>query len=902
MWRAGSTLFCPSGTLQPRANQVTDDTRNRGIPTMRGLLTKIFGDPHEKTLRPFRQIVEEINELEPEFQRMSDNDLRQLTPEFKQRLADGETLDDLLPEAFAAVREAAKRTLGQRHFDVQLLAGMVLHQGKIAEMKTGEGKTLVATLPLYLNSLTGRGCHLVTPNDYLSRVGGGWMGPIYHKLGVSVGVIVHDNAAIFDPEYDEPDPSPDERLNHWRTVERREAYHADITYGTNNEFGFDYLRDNLAFTKEQQVQRGHYFAIVDEVDNILIDEARTPLIISGMAQQTADRYAQFADVARRLREGSHYEVDLKQRTVTLTDEGIDRVERLLQIPDEESLYDDRHADKTHFVEQALKAQVLFQRDKDYIVREGEVVIIDEFTGRQMTGRRYSEGLHQAIEAKEGVRVQRETVTQATITFQNYFRMYEKLAGMTGTAETEAEEFGQIYNLDVVVIPTNRPMVREDMADQVFRTEDAKFKAVIGEIQEMVAHGRPVLVGTTSIDTSERLSVMLKRTGIKHEVLNAKYHEREAAIIANAGQTGAVTIATNMAGRGTDIILGSGVRDRGGLHIIGTERHEARRIDNQLRGRAGRQGDPGSSRFYLSLEDELLRRFGSDRVTSLMERLGMDDETPIEHNMISKTIENSQTKVEGHNFDLRKHLVQYDDVVNRQREVIYAERKRILDGEDMREHVLDMVHDQIEILVAANWPDDHNLEPDYERIHQAFMAIVGDGRVVSARELEGRDQEELVGFLIEKAESAYERREADIGPDTMRQLERLVMLQVIDRLWIEHLTTMDDMRQSAGLQAFAQRDPLQIYRREGYNMFQSLLQNIQYDVVHQIYKAMLVPALQRPVVEPGFTNQPGEARTVRKRPEDKIGRNDPCPCGSGKKYKHCHGSAAAKRGAAPAART
>jgi preprotein translocase subunit SecA len=869
---------------------------------MRGLLTKIFGDPHEKTLKPFRQIVEEINELEPEFQRMSDYDLQQLTPELTQRLADGETLDDLLPEAFAAVREAAKRTLGQRHFDVQLLAGMVLHQGKIAEMRTGEGKTLVATLPLYLNSLTGRGCHLVTPNDYLSRVGGGWMGPIYHKLGVSVGVIVHDNAALFDPEYDDPDPSPDPRLNHWRPVERSEAYHADITYGTNNEFGFDYLRDNLAFTKEQQVQRGHYFAIVDEVDNILIDEARTPLIISGMAQQTADRYAQFSDVARRLREGSHYEVDLKQRTVTLTDDGIDRVERLLQIPEEESLYDDRHADKTHFVEQALKAQVLFQRDKDYIVREGEVVIIDEFTGRQMTGRRYSEGLHQAIEAKEGVRVQRETVTQATITFQNYFRMYEKLAGMTGTAETEAEEFGQIYNLDVVVIPTNRPMVREDLADQVFRTEDAKFKAVIREIQEMVEHGRPVLVGTTSIDTSERLSVMLKRTGIKHEVLNAKYHEREAAIIANAGQTAAVTIATNMAGRGTDIILGSGVRERGGLHIIGTERHEARRIDNQLRGRAGRQGDPGSSRFYLSLEDELLRRFGSDRVTSLMERLGMDDETPIEHNMISKTIENSQTKVEGHNFDLRKHLVQYDDVVNRQREVIYAERKKILDGEDMREHVLDMVHDQIEILVAANWPDDHNLEPDYERIHQAFMAIVGDGRVVSARELEGRDQEELVGFLIEKAEYAYERREADIGPDTMRQLERLVMLQVIDRLWIEHLTTMDDMRQSAGLQAFAQRDPLQIYRREGYNMFQSLLQNIQYDVVHQIYKAMLVPALQRPVVEPGFTNQPGEARTVRKRPEDKVGRNDPCPCGSGKKYKHCHGSAAAKRGAAPAART
>jgi preprotein translocase subunit SecA len=867
---------------------------------MRGLLKMIFGDPNEKALKPLRDVVDEINEMEPEFERMSDDELQNLTVESRKRLDEGETLDDLLPEAFAAVREASKRTLGQRHFDVQLLAGMVLHDGKIAEMKTGEGKTLVATLPLYLNALTGRGCHLVTPNDYLSRVGGGWMGEIYHTLGMSVGVIVHDNAAIYDPDYDDPEPSPDERLNHWRPVERREAYAADITYGTNNEFGFDYLRDNLAFTKEQQVQRGHYFAIVDEVDNILIDEARTPLIISGMAQQTADRYSQFADVARRLRDTAHYEVDLKQRSVTLTEDGIDRVERLLQIPEDESLYDDRHADKTHLVEQALKAQVLFHKDKDYIVRDGEVVIIDEFTGRQMTGRRYSEGLHQAIEAKEGVRVQRETVTQATITFQNYFRMYEKLAGMTGTAETESEEFSQIYNLEVVVIPTNRPMVREDMPDQVFRSEDVKFKAVIREIQEMVAAGRPVLVGTTSIDTSERLSAMLKRVGIRHEVLNAKYHEREAAIIANAGQTGSVTIATNMAGRGTDIILGDGVRERGGLHIVGTERHEARRIDNQLRGRAGRQGDPGSSRFYLSLDDELLRRFGSDRVTSLMERLGMDDETPIEHGMISKTIENSQTKVEGHNFDLRKHLVQYDDVVNRHREVIYAERKKIIDGEDMRENVLEMIHEQIDMLVSANWPDDRDIEPDYERIYQAYVAIVGENRNVNLRELDGRDREELVGFLIGKADDAYAKREADIGPEIMRQLERLVMLQVIDRLWIEHLTTMDEMRQSAGLQAFAQRDPLQIYRREGYNMFQSLLQNIQYDVAHQIYKAMLVPALQRPVVEPGFTNQPGEQRTVRRRPEDKVGRNDPCPCGSGKKYKHCHGSAAAKRGAAPVA--
>ncbi len=864
---------------------------------MRGLLTKIFGDPNEKALKPYWQLVAEVNELEPEFEKLSDSELRELTPEFKSRLAEGETLDDLLPEAFAAVREASKRTLGLRHFDVQLLAGSVLHAGRIAEMKTGEGKTLVATLPLYLNSLAGEGVHLVTPNDYLSRVGGGWMGPIYHMLGQTVGVIVHSAGYVYDPDYNNPDPSPDERLNHWVEVERKEAYAADITYGTNNEFGFDYLRDNLAFTKNQQVQRGHFFAIVDEVDNILIDEARTPLIISGQAEQQIDRYAQFSDVARRLRPDVHYEVDLKQRSVTLTEEGIDRVEQLLQIPETESLYDERHSDKTHFVEQAVKAEALFQRDKDYIVRDGEVIIIDEFTGRQMEGRRYSEGLHQAIEAKEGVRVQRETITQATITFQNYFRMYDKLAGMTGTAETEAEEFNLIYGLEVIMIPTNRPMVRVDMGDQVFRSEEAKFKAVSREIEQMVQEGRPVLVGTTSIETSERLSNMLRRTGVKHEVLNAKQHEREAAIVAGAGQPGAVTIATNMAGRGTDIVLGDGVKEAGGLHIVGTERHEARRIDNQLRGRAGRQGDPGSSRFYLSLDDELLKRFGSDKVTSLMERLGMDDETPIEHGMISKTIENSQTKVEGHNFDLRKHLVQYDDVVNRHREVIYHERKKILDGENMRENTLEMVHEQIEVMVAANWPEEDHADPDYERVQQAFIAMVNDRNAVSVRELEGRDEDEIVGFLIEKADEAYARREADMTPETMRQIERLVMLQVIDRLWIEHLTTMDDMRQSAGLQAFAQRDPLQIYRREGYNMFQRLLQNIQYDVAHQIYKAMLVPALQKPVVEPGeasMGNQRPVQRTVRKTAEEKVGRNDPCPCGSGKKYKQCCGSPAAAR--------
>ncbi len=861
---------------------------------MRNFLTKILGNPNDKALKDLQVIVEEINEIEPEFERLSDDELRGKTEEFRARLeADEDDLDDLLPEAFAAVREAARRAIGQRHFDVQLVAGLVLHQGKIAEMKTGEGKTLVATLPLYLNSLEGLGAHLVTPNDYLSRVGGGWMGPIYYRLGVTVGVITHESAAIYDPDYNDDDGSPDDRLNHWRPVSRQEAYQADITYGTNHEFGFDYLRDNLALVKEAQVQRPLHYAIVDEVDNILIDEARTPLIISGNAEETIDRYYQFARLVRQLRENVHYEVDLKQKSAILNDEGVDKVERLLQIPEGQSLYDDRYSEMTHYLEQALKAQALFHRDKDYIVRDGEVIIVDEFTGRMMLGRRYSEGLHQAIEAKENVRVQQETVTQATITFQNYFRMYDKLAGMTGTAETEAEEFSTIYNLEVVVIPTNRPMVREDFADQVYRSEMAKFNAVAREIEEMTKESRPVLVGTTSVEKSELLSDLLQRRGITHEVLNAKFHEREAAIVAQAGQPSSVTIATNMAGRGTDIVLGPGVKDKGGLHIIGTERHESRRIDNQLRGRAGRQGDPGSSRFFLSLEDELLRRFGSNRISGLMDRLGMDDETPIEHGLISKTIENAQTKVEGHNFDLRKHLVEYDDVMNRHREVIYEERRKLLAGEDLKKHVLDLIEHQVEVLVEANMPVDRHDEPNYDEILRAFGGIVGDAGI-SLRDIQDRSSEEVVDILSDRAEEIYNRREEEMGQEQMRTLERLVMLQVIDKLWVEHLTSMDHMRQGIGLQAYGQRDPLVEYKTEGFRMFQALLQNIEYDVAHMIYNVRLAPIMARPAPQIGQTNHPAESEPVRRKAKGKVGRNDPCPCGSGKKYKNCHGAPSAVR--------
>ncbi|MCC6625799.1 MAG: preprotein translocase subunit SecA [Chloroflexi bacterium] len=873
---------------------------------LKALNRMLGGDVNDRTLRRLQPRVADINALEAHYQALDDDALRATTAEFRERLTEGETLDDLLPDAFAAVREAGCRALGMRHFDVQLIGGMVLHEGKIAEMKTGEGKTLVATLPLYLNALTGKGVHLVTVNDYLARRDGGWMGRLFHALGMTTGVIIHEYSALFDPEFvDEAANQADVRLVHWRPVSRTEAYAADITYGTNNEFGFDYLRDNMVHDARQLAQRPLHYAIVDEVDNILIDEARTPLIISGQAAEATDRYYQFAQLVRQLRPTQHYEIDEKQRAVTLTEDGIHRVERLLNIPTGESLYDERYYELTHYLENALKADVIFKRDRDYMVRAGEVIIIDEFTGRAMEGRRYSEGLHQAIEAKENVKVKRESVTLATITFQNYFRMYEKLAGMTGTAATEAEEFHRIYGLEVVIIPTNLPMVRGDYADQVYKTEVGKYRAVVNEIADQHQQGRPVLVGTTSIEKSEYLSGLLKRQGVKHEVLNAKYHEREATIVANAGQAGAVTIATNMAGRGTDIKLGEGVREAGGLHIVGTERHEARRIDNQLRGRAGRQGDPGSSRFFISLEDDLMRRFGSDRIAGIMDRLGVDEDQPIEAGIISKSIESAQTKVEGFNFDLRKHVVQYDDVMNKQREVIYVDRRRIIAGEDMRERIQGMISSELTAIVDRFTPTEPDLPWDLEAMQHAIGAILppppdfADYLTDEVPAIKDR--------LEEWAETTYEEKETALGADVMRQLERLVMLHVIDRLWTEYLTEMEDLRQGIGLVAYGQRDPLVQYKAEAYNLFEALKKNIEHDIAHTIYRVTLVQQPPTPVAGAVHTNRQSEveppagprraagggraaaATAARPRTAAKVGRNDPCPCGSGKKYKHCHGA-------------
>ncbi len=857
---------------------------------MRKLLTKFFGDPNEAPLKPFQKYVAQVNALEPEMEALSDLELRELTNGLRDRLEEGETLDDLLPESFAATREAARRSLGQRHFDVQLLGGAVLHAGKIAEMRTGEGKTLTATLSVALNALNGRGVHVVTVNDYLAKRDTQWMGQVYDALGLSVACIQHEAAFIYDANW----VSEDERLARLRPISRREAYEADITYGTNNEFGFDYLRDNMVPTADRMVQRDLAYAIVDEVDNILIDEARTPLIISGQAEQATDRYYQFAQIVKQLREGKDYEVDHKHKSVSLTEAGIDRVEQLLELQPGESIYDERYIELTHYLEQALKAHATFQRDKDYIVRDGEVIIVDEFTGRMMMGRRYSEGLHQAIEAKEGVRVRRQNVTLATITFQNYFRMYDKLAGMTGTAKTEAEEFRRIYVLDVVIIPTNKPMIREDLGDLVFKNERGKFRAVIADIKEKRTAGRPVLVGTASIEASERLSEQLLREGVPHQVLNAKQHEREAAIIAQAGQPQTVTIATNMAGRGTDIVLGPGVREAGGLHILGTERHEARRIDNQLRGRSGRQGDPGSSQFYVSLEDDLMRRFGSERISGLMERLGMEEDVPIEHGVISKSIENAQVKVEGHNFDLRKHVVQYDDIMNKHREVIYADRRQLVMGEDIQDRVWEMVEREIEKIVEANIGDGRDLERFDDQILEAYTGLVPTTSV-ALEEVATLEKDDLIDMLIADAEKGYEQVEARFTPEVMRKVERHVMLTIIDKLWVEHLTAMDELREGVGLQAYAQKDPLVVYKTQGYEYFQQLLANIQHDVVHTIFRVQPVVA-QQPVrtrvidesdKSHGVGDGDGNGATPRK--SRKVGVNEPCPCGSGKKYKHCHGA-------------
>src|SRR5918997_656018 len=858
---------------------------------MRKILTKLFGDPNEAPLKPYQKVVAQVNALEPQMEALSDLELRELANGLRDRLEEGETLDDLLPESFAATREAGRRTLGQRHFDVQLLGGAVLHSGKIAEMRTGEGKTLTATLAVALNALNGRGVHVVTVNDYLAKRDTQWMGQVYDALGLSVACIQHDAAFLYDAGW----VSEDERLERLRPISRREAYEADITYGTNNEFGFDYLRDNMVPTLDRMVQRDLAYAIVDEVDNILIDEARTPLIISGQAEQATDRYYQFAQIVKQLREGKDYEVDHKHKSVALSETGIDRVEELIELQPGESIYDERYIELTHYLEQALKAHATFQRDKDYIVRDGEVIIVDEFTGRMMIGRRYSEGLHQAIEAKEGVRVRRQNVTLATITFQNYFRMYDKLAGMTGTAKTEAEEFRRIYFLDVVVIPTNQPMIRDDYGDLVFKNERGKFRAVIGDIKEKRAAGRPVLVGTASIEASERLSEQLLREGVPHQVLNAKQHEREAAIIAQAGQPETVTIATNMAGRGTDIVLGPGVREAGGLHIVGTERHEARRIDKQLRGRAGRQGDPGSSQFYVSLEDDLMRRFGSERISGLMDRLGMEEDVPIEHGVISKSIENAQVKVEGHNFDLRKHVVQYDDIMNKHREVIYADRRQIVMGEDIQDRVWEMVEREIEKIVDANFGDSRDLERFDDKILEAYAGLVPMTNV-TIEDIAALDKDSLVDMLIADAEKGYDQVETRFTPEVMRKVERHVMLTIIDKLWVEHLTAMDELREGVGLQAYAQKDPLVVYKTQGYEFFQQLLANIQHDVVHTIFRVQ--PAVAQQPVRTQVIAESDQAPAAPGEPENgsaaprksrKVGVNEPCPCGSGKKYKHCHGT-------------
>jgi preprotein translocase subunit SecA len=836
------------------------------------LLTKVFGSKNERELKRLQPVVEQINALEPEVQAMSDEQLKAQTAAFKQRIDQGETIDDLLPEAFATVREASLRTLNMRHFDAQLIGGIVLHQGKIAEMKTGEGKTLAATLPAYLNALTGNGVHIITVNDYLARRDTDWMGHIYKFLGLSVGTILHgldDN-------------------------QRLAAYSSDITYGTNNEFGFDYLRDNMKFDHDSLVQGELNFAVVDEVDSILIDEARTPLIISGPAEKSTDLYYQVNSLIPRLAKDTHYTIDEKARTAVLSEDGVAKAENLLQI---DNLFDPKYIELLHHINQALKAHTLFKRDVDYIVKNGEVIIVDEFTGRLMPGRRYSEGLHQALEAKENVRIENENQTLATVTFQNYFRMYTKLAGMTGTADTEATEFKKIYDLDVVVIPTNKPMIRADFPDVIYKSRKEKFDAALDEIVELNEKGQPVLVGTISIDVSESLSKKLKKRGIKHSVLNAKNHEKEAEIIAQAGQMGAVTISTNMAGRGTDIVLGEGVTDLGGLHILGTERHESRRIDNQLRGRSGRQGDPGTSRFYLALEDDLLRIFGGERITGIMEKLGMEEGEPIEHNMISRAIENAQAKVEGHNFDIRKQLLEYDDVMNQQREVIYRQRRETLDGKSLKPSIMEMIRDKAE-EIADDFAAENGHAEDWDikairgAVYKQFNFRLNS---FDQETMDGLNRDGLAELIFEAAGKVYDEREAVIGADEFRQLERVVMLQTVDNLWKDHLLSMDHLKEGIGLRGYAQQNPLIVYKKEGYEMFQDMIHRVKEETLGILYRIQIAepekiddyrqPRKQQMVFSGG--GEP-EKKKPQKRSAQKIGRNAPCPCGSGKKYKKCCG--------------
>ncbi|MBE2935730.1 preprotein translocase subunit SecA [Anoxybacillus flavithermus] len=833
---------------------------------MLGMLKKVF-DPNKRQIARLEKIANEIDALGPQMAQLSDDELRQKTEEFKARLEKGETLDDLLVEAFAVVREAAKRVLGMYPYKVQLMGGIALHEGNIAEMKTGEGKTLTATMPVYLNALTGKGVHVVTVNEYLASRDANEMGRLYQFLGLSVGL----------------------NLNSMSREEKQAAYNADITYGTNNEFGFDYLRDNMVLYKEHMVQRPLHYAIIDEVDSILIDEARTPLIISGTAQKSTKLYIQANAFVRTLKRDVDYTYDEKTKSVQLTEEGMNKAERAFGI---DNLFDLKHVTLNHHISQALRAHVVMQRDVDYVVEDGKIVIVDPFTGRLMRGRRYSDGLHQAIEAKEGLEIQNESMTLATITFQNYFRMYEKLAGMTGTAKTEEEEFRNIYNMQVIVIPTNKPVIRDDRPDLIYRTMEGKFRAVVEDIAERHAKGQPVLVGTVSIETSELLSGMLTKRGIRHNVLNAKNHAKEAEIIAQAGQKGAVTIATNMAGRGTDIKLGEGVRELGGLAVIGTERHESRRIDNQLRGRSGRQGDPGVSQFYLSLEDELMRRFGSENMMAMMDRLGMDDSQPIQSKIVSKAVESAQKRVEGNNFDARKQLLQYDDVLREQREIIYRQRFQVLDSENLRDIVEKMIQSVIERVVRMHTPDEDmpeewNVQAIVDYV-QANLLPEGD---VTVNDLRGKDPEEMIEFIWNKVRIRYDEKESRIPSEQMREFERVIVLRAVDMKWMEHIDAMEQLRQGIHLRAYGQIDPLREYQMEGYAMFEAMIASIEEEVARYIMKAEIESNLERQEVAKGEAVHPKEGEEVKRKPVKKaveVGRNDPCPCGSGKKYKHCCG--------------
>jgi len=883
------------------------------------LLRKVFGTKNEREIKRLLPLVEHVNSKETQIAGLSDTELKDKTGEFKGSLEEGKTLDDILPEAFALVREVSNRRLKMRHFDMQVLGGIVLHEGKIAEMKTGEGKTLVATLPVYLNALEGKGVHVVTVNDYLAKRDTQWMGPIYNFLGLSVGVIQHDSSFIYDPSYF----STDKKLDFLRPCSRKDAYSADITYGTNNEFGFDFLRDNMKYEISDYCQRKLNYAIVDEVDSILIDEARTPLIISGPSEESTDKYYKMNKIIPRLQKDSDYTIDEKAKTAILTEEGNIKVERLLGAG---NLYDPSNIELVHHVLQALKAHTLFKRDVDYVVKNSEVIIVDEFTGRLMPGRRWSDGLHQAVEAKEGVKIESENQTLATITFQNYFRMYRKLAGMTGTADTEAAEFAKIYNLEVIVIPTNKPMIRDDYPDVIYKTEKGKFNAVIKEIEELHKKGQPVLVGTISIEKSEILSHLLKKKGIPHSVLNAKYHEKEAEIITQAGRSGTVTIATNMAGRGTDIVLGGNpeglardfLKDKknyleddwkqafskaedickndrekvlsvGGFHILCTERHEARRIDNQLRGRCGRQGDPGSSRFYLSLEDDLMRIFGSDRISGLMGKLGMDEDMPIENKMVTKAIENAQKRVEAHNFDIRKHLLEYDDVMNKQRTEIYSFRKEILQGENLNDRIFGMIEGVVDELLFIFCPEEkHGEEWNLKGLKDSVYGIFSIMPDVAPMGLDS-----LREVLISEVKNAYEKKESEIGSDIMRYLEKVIMLQIIDTQWKDHLLAMDHLKEGIGLRGYGQRDPLVEYKKEAFDMFADMTSRISTEVISRLFKIQVQKKetiKKEPAGQARLNYNRGEGssavQTVRR--SKKVGRNEPCPCGSGKKFKKCCG--------------